>query len=563
MSMNRSDLTTWVDDTVRAEFEGRGYWTSQTWMDVFLASVKRRPSALCVADEQAALTRAQVLACARRLARAMASRGVAAGDVVTVAVPNWREFVVIHVAIGLLGAVLNPVLPRLGAPGYRHVLQTAQSRLVFAAASHHRESPAQLCREAADGLASVLDVVAVRPLHTDDDAVSLEGLLSSPVDDEATFPGIGDARDWDTVTFTSGTESLPKGVVHTHQSAMFSLRAYIGSVLGLTTSDCVFMPSPVCHASGLQWGLRAALYAGAPLILQDRWDPDVALRLIDQHRCTYTLAATPFIVDLIAARQTGAARGESLRYVCSGGAPIPRHLVTDVRQAFGAQLMSVFGASETYIATCTRAHDAEDQLATDGIALPGVAVAIVDENGADVAAGDEGEVVNRGPNTFLGYLGDPKLTRQAFRGSWYRFGDLARMDSDGRIQVTGRIKDVVIRGGENISAREVEELLAQHPGVAAVAVVGYPDIRLGERCCAVVVPAPGAAAPALADLCSFLRRRGMAKFKLPERLRLLDALPMTETGKVKKAELRALVNGAANAPPTPRPARQGGIWYTG
>jgi acyl-CoA synthetase (AMP-forming)/AMP-acid ligase II/DNA-binding GntR family transcriptional regulator len=462
--------------------------------------------------------------------------------------PDWREFVVIHTAIGLLGAVLNPVLPRLGAPGYRHVLQTTQSRLVFAAASHHRESPAQLCREAADGLASVLDVIAVRPLQTDGDAASLEGLLSSPADDEATFPGIGDACDWDTVTFTSGTESLPKGVVHTHQSAMFSLRAYIGSVLGLTTSDCVFMPSPVCHASGLQWGLRAALYAGAPLILQDRWDPDVALRLIDEHRCTYTLAATPFIVDLIAARQTGVGRGESLRYVCSGGAAIPRHLVADVRQAFGAQLMSVFGASETYIATCTRPQDADDQLATDGIALPGVDVAIVDEKGAEVARGEEGEIVNRGPNTFLGYLGDAALTRQAFRGSWYRFGDLARMDSDGRIRVTGRIKDIVIRGGENISAREIEELLVQHPGVAAVAVVGYPDARLGERCCAVVVPAVGAAAPALADLCSFLRQRGMAKFKFPERLRLLDALPMTETGKVKKAELRALVNGGQREP---------------
>jgi acyl-CoA synthetase (AMP-forming)/AMP-acid ligase II/DNA-binding GntR family transcriptional regulator len=548
MSTSRPDFITWVDDAIRAEFEGRGHWTSQTWLDVFLASAKEQPSALCVADEQATLTRAQVLAGARRLACRMTRRGVGAGDVVTVVVPNWREFVVIHTAVGLLGAVLNPVLPRLGPAGYRHVLQTTRSRLVFAAHSHHRESPVRLCRQAADGLASVLDVIAVRPPRTDRDAVSLEGLLSSPVDDDATFPGIGDARDWDTITFTSGTESLPKGIVHSHQSAMFSLHAYIGSVLGLTESDCVFMPSPVCHASGLQWGLRAALYAGAPLILQDRWDPDVALRLIDEHRCTYTLAATPFIVDLIAARQTGLGRGESLRYVCSGGAPIPRHLVADVRQAFGAQLMSVFGASETHIATCTRPQDTDDQLATDGIALPGVEVAIVDENGAEVARGVQGEIVNRGPNTFLGYLGDHALTRQAFRGPWYRFGDLGRMDSDGRIQVTGRNKDIVIRGGENISACEIEGPLAQHPGVAAVALVGYPDVRLGERCCAVVVPVVGAAAPTLADLCSFLRQRGVAKFKLPERLHLLDALPMTETGKVKKAELRALVNGAAREP---------------
>ena len=541
MPTNRPDITTWVDDSIRAEFERRGYWTAQTWLDLFLASVDAQPAALCVADEQAALTRAEVLAAARRLAGYMARRGIKTGDVVTVAVPNWREFIVIHTAIGLLGAVVNPVLPRLGVPGYRHILQTSQSRMVFAAQSHHGGSPAELCRVAADGLTSVLDVIAVRTSQTGGDTPSLEQILSASADDRAQFPGIGDARDWDTVTFTSGTESLPKGVVHSHQSTMFGLRAYIGSVLGLTALDCVFMPSPVCHASGLQWGLRAALYAGAPLVLQDRWDPRVALRMIDEHRCTYTLVATPFIVDLIGAREIDSGAGDSLRYVCSGGAPIPRHLVGDVRRAFGAQLMSVFGASETYIATCTRPGESEDQLASDGIALPGVEVAIVDENGADVAGGVEGEITSRGPNTFLGYLGDPALTQRAFDGAWYRFGDLATMDLDGRIRVTGRIKDIVIRGGENISVRGIEELLAEHPGVAAVAVVGFPDDRLGERCCAVVVPAVADAAPTLDDLCGFLGKRGVAKFALPERLHLVDALPMTPTGKVRKAELRTVV----------------------
>jgi acyl-CoA synthetase (AMP-forming)/AMP-acid ligase II len=483
-----------------------------------------------------------------------------------VAAPHLHKFVVIHLAIGLLGAVVNPVLPRLGVTGYRHILQTSRSRMVFAAHSHYRESPLELCLAAADGLTSVIDVIAVRAPRDDGRAPDLEDILSvTVVGDDVEFPGIGDARDWDTVTFTSGTESLPKGVVHTHQTTMFGLRAYIGSVLGLTTSDCVFMPSPVCHASGLQWGLRAAIYSGAPLILQDRWDPQVALRLIDEHRCTYTLAATPFIVDLITAAATADAdTGGSLHYVGSGGAPIPRALVDDVRRAFGAKLMSVFGASETYIASCTRPEDSDDRLATDGIALPGVQIAIVDQDGVEVARGVEGEIVNRGPNVFLGYLGDPALTERAFRGSWYRFGDLAIMDHDGRIRVTGRIKDIVIRGGENISAREIEELLDDHPGVAGVAVVGYPDARLGERCCAVVVAADRVPAPVLEDLCAFLSLRGVPKFKLPERLLLVDELPMTPTGKVKKADLRAMVAPpeVLGRPPrrlTPSPR----IWYTG
>jgi acyl-CoA synthetase (AMP-forming)/AMP-acid ligase II/DNA-binding GntR family transcriptional regulator len=537
VAAGRDGFTTWVDDAVRAEFEAHGYWTSQTWLDVFSTSAHAKPSALCVADERGALTRADVLAGARRLASFMAHRGVTAGDVITVAVPNWCEFVVIQTAVGLLGAVLNPVLPQLGIPGYRHVLQTSQSRMVFAASSHRGEAPVERCRAAAQDVDSVLAVIAVRPTP-DDGEDSLAAPLATPEIAGTEFLGPGNARDWDTITFTSGTEALPKGVVHSHQSSMFSLRAYVGSVLGLAAADCVFMPSPICHASGLQWGLRTAFYAGAPLILQDRWDPQAALELIDTYQCTYTLAATPFIVDLIAAAKAGGERGGSLRYVCSGGAKIPRHLVSAVRDAFGAQLMSVFGASETYIATCTRPGESDNQLATDGAALPGVQVAVIDENGNEVAPGVEGEIVTRGPNVFLGYLGDPTLTQTAFRDSWYRFGDLGTMDADGRLQVTGRIKDIIIRGGENISAREIEELLAEHPDVSQAAVVGYPDARLGERCCAVVVPTTSLAAPALAELCTFLRQRGVATFKLPERLQLVDALPMTETGKVKKSELR-------------------------
>jgi acyl-CoA synthetase len=545
----------WVDEDIRREFEANGYWTSQTWLDSFLAGHRHAPAGLCVADETAEMTRADVLTAARRLAGYMAARGVRSGDVVTVVVPNWWEFVVIHAAIALLGGVVNPALPRLGVSEYRHILQAANTRMVFAAKSHYRGSPLELVKAAAHDAAALIDIVAVRSEDPADRPI-LAGILCKPADRTPFEPGRpqlpADARSWDTVSFTSGTEALPKGVVHTHQSAMFGLRTYAGAVLGLSETDCVFMPSPVCHASGLQWGLRAATYARAPLILQDRWNPEVALGLIDKYRCTYTLVATPFIVDLVKARRQGVGDGRSLRYLACGGATIPRHLVGDVRTTFGATLMSVFGASETYVATCTRPQDSDEQLATDGLALPGVEVAIVDEDGVQVPPGIEGEITCRGPNVFLGYLGEPALTRRAFRGPWYRFGDLGTMDSSGRIRVTGRIKDIVIRGGENISVREIEEMLASHPAVAAVAVVGYPDDRLGERCCAVVVPPDGVTAPTLDAVCDFLRGRGLPTFKLPERLEIVSRLPMTVTGKVKKAELREFVsarvgNGGASA----------------
>ena len=530
-------VTTWVSGAVREEFERAGWWTSETWIDLVLAQASQDPEAVVVVDEEGELTRARCLGDARRLAAFLHHSGVRRGDVVTLILPNWREFVTIHTAVGLIGGVVNPLLPKLTEPEMAHIMRTAGTAFVFAAAEIRGSRPAELARAAAEGVESVLGVVSVRGGMN-----SLEAIMSYPWDGDVSVPELDtDAAQWDTVTFTSGTEALPKGVVHTHQTTMFGLRAYIGDVLGLSPQDCVFMPSPICHASGLQWGLRSAIYAGAPLVLQDRWDPSVALQLIDRYRCTYTLAATPFIVDLLAQDVVDEGSGSSLRYVASGGAAIPRHLVADVRAAFGAELMAVFGSSETYISTATRPGSSDQLLASDGSPLPGVEVHVVDAQGREVPEDHEGEIVTRGPQVFLGYLGDPDLTHRTFRGEWYRFGDLGRIDGDGMLHVTGRIKDIVIRGGENISVREVEELLMTHPDIESVAVVGYPDPRLGERCCAVVV-SPGHRVD-VADLSAFLLERGLAKFKLPERVELVDHLPMTATGKVRKSELRDMLRG--------------------
>ncbi|MDV6270861.1 AMP-binding protein [Rhodococcus globerulus] len=535
-----AQATTWITESVRSEYEDAGLWTDATWMDRFVLQAVEDPAAVAVVDELGSMTRGQVLGTARRLAAYLHKEGIRAGDVITLVVPNWREFVVIHAATGLLGCVVNPLLPKVGQPEMRHILRTAQSRFVFVAADHRGTSPWKTASSAAEGIDGILGIVPVRGGEN-----SYEDILAEPWEERYALPDVSvDAKAWDTVTFTSGTESLPKGVVHSHQTTMFGLRSYIDDVLNLNTDDCVFMPSPICHASGIQWGLRTSIHAGVPLILQDRWDPKIALELIDRHRCTYTLAATPFVVDLIAAKSKGEGSGESLRYVASGGAAIPRQLVAEVRSAFGAELMAVFGASETYVTTATRPGSSDPVLATDGAALPGVQVAVVDETGVPVKPGQEGEIVTRGPQVFIGYLGDPDLTHRAFRGEWYRFGDLGRIDDAGMLHVTGRIKDIVIRGGENISVREIEEILMSHSKVEAVAVVGVPDPRLGERCCAVVKPSADQS-PTLEELNAFLLERGLAKFKLPERLETVDEIPMTATGKIRKADLRRQIVGNA------------------
>jgi acyl-CoA synthetase (AMP-forming)/AMP-acid ligase II len=526
-------VSTWITTAVRSEFTSEGLWTDETWMDLVVLRAMQDPAAVAAVDEYGVLSCGEALASALRLAAYLHHRGVASGDVVTLTVPNWREFFVIHLAVGLLGGVINPLLPKVGVPEMRHILSTAGSRFIFAANEHRGTSPAANATEAASGLDEILGLITVRG-----GTGSLEGVLAEAWEERYPIPVASvDATDWDTVTFTSGTEALPKGVVHSHQSTMFGLRAYIDDVLALSGDDAVFMPSPICHASGLQWGLRTALHVGVPIILQDKWDPQLALELIDRHRCTYTLAATPFIVDLIAARSARGRGGESLRYVASGGAPIPRNLVRETREAFGAELMAVFGASETYVTTATSPGMADHCLATDGRALPGVEVDVVDSAGRSVPPGVEGEIVTRGPQLFIGYLGDPELTARTFRGEWYRFGDLGHIDASGMLHVTGRIKDIIIRGGENISAREIEEVLVEHPGIAKVAIVGYPDPRLGERCCAVVVPVAGQAI-SLDAVNAFLNEHGVARYKLPERLEIVDDLPTTTTGKVRKSELR-------------------------
>lgn len=537
-----AQVTTWVNDQVRDEFERAGHWTDETWIQVFLADVERDPKAVSVVDEERTLTRGEVLSAGRRLAAYLYQRGARRDDVVTLVLPNWWEFVVVHAAIGLLGCVVNPLLPKVGEREMGHIMRTAKTKFVFAAYDHRGRSPWQAAVAAADSLGTAPPVISVRGGEN-----SLSHILARAWEEEFMPPVAKvSASSWDTVTFTSGTESLPKGVVHSHQTTMFGLRAYVGQRLRLTSTDSVYMPSPICHASGIQWGLRTAIYCGAPLVLQDRWDPVRGLQLIDDNACTYTLAATPFIVDLVSAKIEGGEpnAGETLRYLASGGAPIPRRLVQSVRESFGADLMAVFGSSETYVTTATKPGDNDSSLASDGCALDGVEVAIVDEVGRELPAGVQGEIVTRGPQVFLGYLGDPDLTQRAFRGEWYRFGDVGCIDELGMLRVTGRIKDIVIRGGENISVREVEELLIMHPAVEAAAVVGYPDDRLGERCCAVVVCRPTADV-SLPILNGFLSEQGLATFKLPERLEIVASLPMTATGKVRKAELRRQISETA------------------
>jgi acyl-coenzyme A synthetase/AMP-(fatty) acid ligase len=340
--------------------------------------------------------------------------------------------------------------------------------------------------------------------------------------------------------FTSGTEARPKAIMHTEQTAGFSVRiAHQG--LGVHNGDVVWMPSPVGHSTGFNYGLRFALHHGLPLVLQDRWDADAAADLVVAEGCSYTLAATTFLQDLVEAALRRDVQLGSLRLFGSGGAPVPPALVEAAAER-GIDVLRLYGSTEVLVATWNRPSSSPAQKrGTDGRAMSHVELRVVDDDGAEVAAGAPGEVEVRGPNTCVGLFADPERTAATFHpDGWVRSGDLVTVDADGHLTVVGRKKEIIIRGGINITPREVEELLVAFPEVERAAVVGLPDDRLGERMCACVVVRDGASLT-FDVMVARLDAAGLAIYKRPERLEVVDELPMTASGKIQKHELvRAL-----------------------
>jgi acyl-CoA synthetase (AMP-forming)/AMP-acid ligase II len=313
--------------------------------------------------------------------------------------------------------------------------------------------------------------------------------------------------------------------MHTEQTANFSVRvAYTD--LGMGDDDVVWMPSPIGHSTGFNYGVRFALYHGLPLVLQDRWDPAVAHDLITAERASYTLASTTFLQDLVGEAERRSVSLPTMQRFGCGGAPVPPELVRRGRaRAIG--VLRLYGSTEVLVGTWNRPSSPEGKKeSTDGLPMSHVEVALRDDR----------EICTRGPNTCVGFYSDPERTAATFDDGWVRSGDLARIDADGYLTVVGRKKEIIIRGGMNITPREIEELLLGFPEVDRAAVVGIPDERLGERVCACVVLRPGCTLT-LDDAVGRLRAIGLATFKLPQRLAVLDALPMTASGKVQKFEI--------------------------
>jgi len=528
-----------------AAFYAAGYWQPTSFNALVAEQAARRGDQTFVFDSTTSLTYAGFRDKAVRLAVGLKRRGVRRGDRVAVQLPNWTEFPVIAAALSRIGAILVPIMPIYREDEVAYVLQ--HSGATAAVTCHefrgfgHLEMFQKL-RFEAPGLRTVY--VARGPAGVDAaETPALDGLVTAgdlaALEEEAgpdTSPDDGFV-----IVYTSGTTSRPKGCFHTFNTYRASASAIIKG-LGYTEQDVQFGPSPISHTTGLVTSVIMPLIAGAKSYLMETWNPEEGLRRIEQHRCTAAVTATPFLQMLMAAYDPAKHDASSLRLWVCAGSPIPRAIVERSREIFpSCRTLSLYGRSENLLTTMCKADDpAERAVTSDGSVLEGAEVRIVDGDGLEVPCGEEGDIAYRGPSHMIEYFNDDEQTAALFTPEGFsRSGDLGRMDEDGYVRVTGRLKDIIIRGGMNISAREIEDHLVRHPAIADVAVVGMPDERLGEKACAYVVLADPSATLTLNDITDYLRTQKLATQKLPERLEIVPALPMTATGKVQKHILRA------------------------
>jgi cyclohexanecarboxylate-CoA ligase len=324
--------------------------------------------------------------------------------------------------------------------------------------------------------------------------------------------------------------------MHTSNTLLAATRGFVQRT-GLEQSDVIFMGSPLAHQTGFLWGMVLPIVLGTKVVLLDIWSPEQAAELISREQATFSVSAPTFLTDLLAVGKSGRASLSSLKTFVLAGAPVPKVLVERAAEQLDIRVMSAWGMTEVGLPTVTRPGDPLERVAgSDGVTLDGTGIRVVDGFGVEVETGREGRLQARGAFNFVGYLKRPELYATDADG-WFDTGDLARIDDEGYLRITGRTKDIIIRGGEKIPVVEVENALYRHPAVADVAVVAMPDQRLGERACAYVTLRTGADLT-LEDMVAFLTASGMTRTYLPERLEIIPEMPRTASGKIQKFQLR-------------------------
>jgi cyclohexanecarboxylate-CoA ligase len=523
----------WNDERA-AEAYAAGHWVQGTLADALRDAAQHTPTRVVVVDGDVRLDCRELHAQARALAAALGKR-MPVGSVVSFMLPNWNEAAIVYLGATLAGMVVNPILPSLRDHELRFILDDVDSRMIFVPRDFRGHDYAAMLGRVTATLDSPPEVVVVRGApgpHT-----AYTDLFEQA--SEAPTPAL-DPDAVRMILYTSGTTGRPKGVLHSHNS-IHALIRQIGRHWRVEPGNTFLVPSPIAHIGGSIYAFEIPLLLGATAVLMENWNADDAVALMHAHRCTHMAGATPFLQHLLAAAERAGTQLPDLKVFICGGASVPPSLI---RRATGyfecAAVTRVYGSTEVPVTTVGALDDPDAAADTDG--RPGIAdVWLVDHGGTGT-----GEIRALGAQMLVGYLRVEDEAESFDDDGYFRTGDLGRWDGDALV-VTGRAKDIIIRNGENISPKEVEDILVGHPAIAEVAVVGLPDERTGERACAVIV-AVGELGPDVSALRDFLQGHGVAKFKVPEQVVVWDALPKNDAGKVLKHQIRAaLVTGASEA----------------
>ncbi|EHY5533388.1 medium-chain fatty-acid--CoA ligase [Escherichia coli] len=530
-------VTLTFNEQRRAAYRQQGLWGDASLADYWQQTARAMPDKIAVVDNHgASYTYSALDHAASCLANWMLAKGIESGDRIAFQLPGWCEFTVIYLACLKIGAVSVPLLPSWREAELVWGLNKCQAKMFFAPTLFKQTRPVDLILPLQNQLPQLQQIVGVDKLAPATSSLSLSQIIADNTPLTTAITTHGD--ELAAVLFTSGTEGLPKGVVLTHNNILASERAYCAR-LNLTWQDVFMMPAPLGHATGFLHGVTAPLLIGARSVLLDIFTPDACLALLEQQRCTCMLGATPFVYDLLNLVEKQPADLSALRFFLCGGTTIPKKVARECQQR-GIKLLSVYGSTESSPHAVVNLDDPLSRfMHTDGYAAAGVEIKVVDDARKTLPPGCEGEEASRGPNVFMGYFDEPELTARALdEEGWYYSGDLCRMDEAGYIKITGRKKDIIVRGGENISSREVEDILLQHPKIHDACVVAMPDERLGERSCAYVVLKAPHHSLSLEEVVAFFSRKRVAKYKYPEHIVVIEKLPRTASGKIQKFLLR-------------------------
>lgn len=505
----------WDEQRAHVAYE-QGHWVRTTLVDTLIREVQETPDRVVVIERSHSLTVGELHAQASILAAELSAR-YPFGSVISFMLPNWYEAAIVYVAITLSGMVAHPILPSLRANDLRFMLADVDSRLVFVPSRFRQHDYVAMMSDVTDALDAEVDVVVLRG-----DAGPFAS-FGSMLEGRALTPGKLEPDAVQMIMYTSGTTGSPKGVMHSHNS-LHALIRQIGHYWHIEPGDSFLVASPISHIGGSIYAFECPLLLGTTAILHEVWDPVAAVADMRSYRCTHFAGATPFLTGLLAAAQDAGTRLPDLKVFICGGASVPPTMIQEAVAYFeNAAVTRVYGSTEVPVTTVGTPNRLDIRHASESDGRAGVAeIKLV-----------AGEVWVRGPQMLVGYLHANDEESVFDADGYYRTGDLGRWMDEFYLVIDGRSKDIIIRNGENISPKELEDLLVASADISEIAIVGLPNEKTGEQACAVIVAVPGAR-PSVASIAATLTQHGVAKFKYPERVVLWQELPKNDAGKVLK-----------------------------